>query len=139
MKKATEIIQLERLGKVFIMRVANPGEPLQETGRTDAIDMPDEVLAGIFLCSHNPDVMEEATAWNVRQELTVPDKHNGYQDGILSSRMEIINAFDGKRKIIYEDKGRFEAPNWMPDGKNYCSTRVEVFTPFLLKAAHRYC
>ncbi len=116
-KSATEIIQLERIGKVFIMRVAHPGEPLQEIGRTDAIEMPDEALAGIFICSHNPDVVEEGLAWNVRIEHTVPDSHNGYRDGILSSKLEIMNVFNGKRKIIYEDKGRFEAPNWMPDGK----------------------
>ncbi|MGK2860651.1 MAG: TolB family protein [Chitinophagaceae bacterium] len=116
-KTATEIIQLERTGKTFIMRVAHPGEPLQEIGRTDAIEMPDEALAGIFIGSHNADVLEEGIAWNVRMEQTVPDTHNGYRDGILGSRMEIINVFDGKRKVIYEDKGRFEAPNWMADGK----------------------
>ena len=116
-KKATEIVQLERLGKVFIMRVAHPGEPLQEIGRTDAIEMPDEALAGIFICSHNPDVVEEGLAWNVRIEKTVPDNYNGYRDGILASRLEIMNVFDGKRKVIHEDTGRFEAPNWMPDGK----------------------
>ena len=116
-KRATEIVQLERLGKVFIMRVAHPGEPLQEIGRTDAIEIPDEALAGIFMCSHNADVMEEGLAWNVRIEKTVPDSHNGYRDGILGSKMEIMNVFDGKRKIIHEDSGRFEAPNWMPDGK----------------------
>ena len=117
-KKATEIVQLERLGKVFIMRVAHPGEPLQEIGRTDAIEMPDESLAGIFICSHNPDVMEEGLAWNVRMEKTVPDNYNGYRDGILASRLEIMNVFDGKRKIVHEDTARFEAPNWMPDGKS---------------------
>lgn len=117
MKKAVQIIQLERTGKTFIMRIANPGEPLQELGRTDAIELPDEVLAGIFLCSHNPDVQEEGLAWNVRVEQTVPDTHNGYRDGILGSKMELMNVFDGKRMVIYEDKGRFEAPNWMPDGK----------------------
>jgi TolB protein len=116
-KTATEIVQLERLGKTFIMRVAHPGEPLQEIGRTDAIEMPDEALAGIFVCSHNADVVEEGMAWNVRVEQTVPDTHNGYRDGILGSKMEVMNVFDGKRRIIYEDKGRFEAPNWMKDGK----------------------
>lgn len=116
-KKNAQIIQLERLGKMFIMRVANPGEPLQEIGRTDMIDMPDEALAGLFVCSHNPDVQEEGMAWNVRVEKTVPDTFNGYSDGILSSRLEIMNVFDGNRKIIYEDPGRIEAPNWMPDGK----------------------
>jgi TolB protein len=116
-KNGTEIVQLERMNKTFIMRVAHPGEPLQEIGRTDAIEMPDEALAGIFVCSHNADVVEEGMAWNVRIEQTVPDSHNGYRDGILSSKMEIMNVFDGKRKVVYEDKGRFEAPNWMPDGK----------------------
>jgi Tol biopolymer transport system component len=56
-------------------------------------------------------------AWNVRIEKPVTDTYNGYQDGVLSSRMEIMNVFDGKRKIIYQDTGRFEAPNWTPDGK----------------------
>ena len=116
-KTNVEIIQLERSGKTFIMRIANPGEPLQEIGRTDAVDIPDEALAGLVMCSHNPDVMEEGLAWNVRIELTFPDNYNGYQDGILMSRLETINVFDSKRKIIYEDKGRIEAPNWMHDGK----------------------
>lgn len=117
-KTATEIIQLERQGNVFIMRVANVGEPLQEVGRTDAVDMPVEVLGGIFICSHNADVVEEGRAWNVRIEKTVPDSHDGYKDGVLSSKLEILNVLDGKRTIVYEDKGRLEAPNWMPDGKN---------------------
>jgi len=116
-KKNTQIIQLERNGKTFIMRVANPGEPLQEIGRTDAIEMPDEVLAGLFLCSHNPDTQEQGMAWNVRIERTVPDTHNGYQDGILGSQLEIMNVFDGKRIIIHRDSGRFEAPNFLPGGK----------------------
>ncbi len=116
-KKNVQIIQLERTGKTYIMRIANAGEPLQEVGRTDAVDIPDDALAGLFVCSHNPDVQEEGLAWNVRIEKTVPDTYNGYRDGILSSNLEIMNVFDGTRKIIYTDSGRFEAPNWMPDGK----------------------
>ncbi|CAN5781199.1 SMP-30/gluconolactonase/LRE family protein [soil metagenome] len=116
-KKNLQILQLERLGKTFIMRAANPGEPLQEIGRTEMIDMPNEALVGLFLNSHNPEAQEEGLAWNVRIEKTVPDKHNGYNDGILGSRLELMNVFDGKRTIIHEDSGRFEAPNWMPDGK----------------------
>ena len=116
-KKNAQIIQLERTGKIFIMRIANPGEPLQEIGRTDMIDMPDDALAGLFVCSHNADAQEEGLAWNVRMEKTVPENYNGYRDGILSSRLEIMNVFDGNRKMIYQDSLRFEAPNWMPDGK----------------------
>lgn len=116
-KKNVQIIQLERIGKTYIMRVAHPGEPLQEVGRTDLADMPDEVLGGLFLCSHNPDVLEEGIAWNVRIEKTVPETHNGYKDGILASKLELMNVFDGNRMVIHTDAGRFEAPNWMPDGK----------------------
>lgn len=117
-KTNVQIIQLERNGKTFIMRIANPGEPLQEIGRTDAIEMPDSCMAGLFICSHNADQVEEAIAWNVRIEKTVPETHNGYRDGILGSRMELMTIADGKRTIIHEDAGRFEAPNWMPDGKS---------------------
>jgi len=116
-KKNAEIIQLERIGKMFIMRIANAGEPLQEIGRTDMIDMPDEVLGGLFVCSHNAEAAETGMAWNVRIEKPVQDTYNGYKDGILGSRLEIINVFDGKRIIIHQDSGRFEAPNWMADGK----------------------
>ena len=116
-KRNAEIIQLERLGKTFIMRAAHSGEPLQEIGRTDAIDMPDEVMAGIFICSHNPDEEEEADVWNARIEQTVPDTHNGYQDGTLGSKLEVLDINNGIRKVIYDDPGRLEAPNWMPGGK----------------------
>ncbi len=116
-KKNVQVIQLERIGKTFIMRIANAGEPLQEIGRTDMIDMPDEALAGLFVCSHNPDTQEEGLAWNVRMEKTVPETYNGYRDGILASRMEIVNIANGYRRIVHQDSGRFEAPNWMPDGK----------------------
>lgn len=118
LKKNPQIVQLERSGKTYIMRIANPGEPLQEVGRTDMIEMPDSAMAGLFLCSHNADQTEEALAWNVRIEKPVPDTYNGYRDGTLGNRMETMNVFDGKRMIIHENvTTRFEAPNWMPDGK----------------------
>jgi TolB protein len=37
---------------------------------------------------------------------------------VLGSRLEVMNVFDGKRKVIHESTGRFEAPNWMPDNAN---------------------
>lgn len=129
LKKSVEIIQLERIGKTVIMRTANPGEPLQEVGRTDMPDMPDEILAGLFVCSHNPAAEEEGIAWNVRMEKTVPDKYDGYRNGVLASRLETINIFDGKRKIIYTDEGRLEAPNWLPDGKRILFNQAgSIFT-----------
>ena len=117
-KKNVQIIQVERSGKKIIMRAANFGEPLQLVGVQEMKDMPDEVLAGLFICSHNADVLEEAIAWNVRIEQPVADTYDGYKNGFLTSSLETLNIFDGVRKVIYQDTGRFEAPNWMPDGKN---------------------
>jgi TolB protein len=116
-KKNPEIIQLERIGSTYIMRIANPGEPLQEIGRTEISDIPNNALVGLFVCSHEEEQKEEGIAWNVRIEKTIGETYDGYKDGILSSNMEIMNVLDGTRKIIYQDSGRFEAPNWMPDGK----------------------
>jgi len=111
-------IQLERQGKKITMRGAHPGEPLQDLGSVTLEDMPDEVFVGIFIGSHNPDVVEEAKVWNVRIDQPVPDDYNAYRQGfILGSRLEIMNVFEGKRRVIYEEPGRFEAPNWTRDGK----------------------
>ena len=117
LKKNAQVVQLERSGNLFIMRAANPGEPLQEVGRTDAVDMPAEALAGLFVCSHDSATREEAVAWNVRIEQTVPDAYSQARDGILRSRLELLTVADGTRRIIHTDSGRFEAPNWMPDGR----------------------
>lgn len=116
-KKNFNVLQLERKGNVFTMRAAHPGEPLQVIGTHAMEDMPDEVLGGLFICSHNESVVEEARVWNVRIDQTVPDGYNPYREGFVASRLEIMSLADGKRKVIYESDGRFEAPNYMPDGK----------------------
>jgi TolB protein len=116
-KKNVQIIQLTRIGKKITMRTAHWGEPLQTVGAHELTNMPDEVLAGLFICSHNETVAEQAKIWNVRIDKPVPDSYDGYKDGALASRLEIVNVADGTRKVIHESPGRFEAPNWMPDGK----------------------
>lgn len=113
-------LQLERRGKTVVFRAAHPGEPLQDLGSVTQDDMPDEVLVGVFIGSHNPDAVEEAHAWNVRIDQPVPDDYNAYRSGfILGSRLETMNVFDGRRKVIHEEPERFEAPNWTRDGKHF--------------------
>lgn len=125
-KTPFQIIQLERSGKKMIMRVANPGEPLQEVGWHQMPEMKDSVLAGLFIGSHDSDVVEEAKVWNVRIDKPVPDGYSpspqiqktlASAQGVVGCRLETMNVFDGKRKTIRESTGKFEAPNWMPDGK----------------------
>lgn len=116
-KKNYQILQMERVGNTVIFRAALPGEPLQTIGSQEMPEMPGEVFAGLFICSHNADVMEEARVWNVRIDKPVPDNYNAYQQGWPGSRLEVMDVFNGTRKVIHESKGQFAAPNWMPDGK----------------------
>ncbi|MBX2916244.1 MAG: TolB family protein [Cyclobacteriaceae bacterium] len=116
-KRNPQIIQLERAAGVYIMRVANPGEPLQEVGRYELNTLPDSVLIGIFITAHNKDVIETAQVWNVQIDRPVAESYNAYREGFIGSRLEVMTITDGKRKVIHESKTGFEAPNWMPDGK----------------------
>lgn len=65
-EKDIQVIQLERSGKKFAMYVGKTGELLQLVGTHEMELMSDEVLAGLFICSHNEDVVEQARVWNVK-------------------------------------------------------------------------
>ncbi|MEO6289978.1 MAG: hypothetical protein ABIO76_08665 [Ginsengibacter sp.] len=117
-------LQLERIGKTITMRVANWGEPLQDVGSTDMYDMKDSVFVGLYICSHDSNQVEEARMWNARIDKPVSNKYQpnpqvkvAPAQGTLGCRMEIMDVFNGDRKVIHESTGKFEAPNWMPDGK----------------------
>ncbi|HTE27468.1 TolB family protein [Flavitalea sp.] len=125
-KKGGQTIQLERIGNTMSMYVAHWGEPLQFVGSHEMKEMRDSVLAGLFICSHDSNKVVDAKVWNVRIDKPVPSAYHPMPTvqrylkpmiGELGSRLETMNVFDGKRTVIRESKGRFEAPNWMPDGK----------------------
>ncbi len=73
-KPAYQILQLERSGKNVILRAAHPGEPLQVIGSKVMENLPDKVLAGLFICSHDSNVVEKAKVWNVRIDKPVAGK-----------------------------------------------------------------
>jgi len=67
--KKYSVIQLERKGNVFTMRVAKAeGQPFETVGSQAMENLPNEVFAGLFICAHNEDLIEEAKVWNVRIE-----------------------------------------------------------------------
>lgn len=136
-KKGGQILQLERKGDLIIMRIAHPGEPLQVIGTHRMKDMRDEVLAGIYVCSHDSNSTTSAKIWNVRMDFPVgSDEFNSNPSikpepdaGILGCRLELMDIQDGIRKVIYETKSRFEAPNWLPDGKRIVfNSRGNLYT-----------
>jgi TolB protein len=111
------IIQIERAGKNIIMRAAHNGKTLETIGSHEMENLPDEVLVGPFICSHDSGIVETVKVWNVRIDQPVADNYDMYTSPALGCRMETMTVSDGKRKVIFEKPSRFEAPNWIPDGK----------------------
>jgi TolB protein len=77
----------------------------------------EDVYVGLFVCSHNPDVVETAVFDNVRIVKPAPDALVPYRD-YLGSRLELLDVATGARQLIFaSDDQPFEAPNWTRDGK----------------------
>ena len=57
--KAPDYIKLERVGKKIIMKTANGKYPDAVTGEIE-LDFPGTVYIGLFVCSHEADVLETA-------------------------------------------------------------------------------
>jgi Tol biopolymer transport system component len=110
-----DIIQLARRGPELVMSVAHDGEPFGDE-RVLELPLGDEVYVGLFLTSHNPDVLEKAVFDNVR--ITIPAWSGlvPYRD-YLGSVMEILDVASGRSRTIYSSGDSFEAPNWTPDGR----------------------
>ena len=113
--KAPEFVQLERKGNEFIFRISKVGQPLKEVGKV-ILETGETVLAGMFISSHNVDVIEKAQFWNVRLEKPAGENVDGYQKP-SPSRLEILDIETGNREVIYETETHIEAPNWSVDGK----------------------
>jgi Tol biopolymer transport system component len=111
------IIQLERKGNTYTMRVAKYGEPFV-TEQVSDLDLGDDVYVGLFVASHNPDVVETGVFRDVR--ITVPFKGVADQTTpmTLGSNLEVMNVASGTREIIYSVPNSIQAPNWTNDGKS---------------------
>ena len=113
--KAPDVIQLERRGGTYIMSVAKFGQPFTTT-ETSAVDLGDDVYVGLFVCSHNPKVQEQAVFSNVR--IVVPPKAGWtpYRD-YIGSNLEIMTVASGARTVLHTVPISLQAPNWTTDGK----------------------
>jgi Tol biopolymer transport system component len=129
--KGPDVIQLERRGNRFIMSVAHSGE-LFTTQEVSDVDLGDEVYVGLFVCAHNKDVIEAASFDNVR--ISVPAKETlvPYRE-YIGSQLEIYDMASGKRRIIYNDPGSIQAPNWMKNGKSLLYNKDGSIYQFDLK------
>jgi TolB protein len=113
--KGANVIQLERRGNVFIFSAARFGEPFEIAQIKDVPNVPEEAFVGLFLSSHNAEVMEKAEFRHVRVIKPVKVGFQPYRD-YIGSRLEVMNVTNGHRQVVYSSRVPFEAPNWLPDG-----------------------
>ena len=112
---SADVIQLERKGNTYIMSVARKGDLFVMQEVSD-IDLGDDVYVGLFICAHNPNVVEKAVFNNVRIVTPAWKGLVPYHD-YLGSAIEILDIQTQNSKIIYQSPKSIQAPNWMKDGK----------------------
>src|SRR5215510_11257465 len=113
--KSPDIIQLERKGDSYTMSVTNFGEVFA-TPEVTEVALGDEVYVGIYVCSHNKDVYEQAIFRDV--EIIRPARENfvPYRE-YIGSNLEVMDIVTKERKVLYRVKDSLQAPNWTRDGK----------------------
>jgi hypothetical protein len=113
--KAPDVVQLERRGRTYVMSVARFGDTFTRTELAD-LDLGDHVYVGLFVCSHNPKVVERARFHNVR--IVVPPRQAWvpYRD-YLGSNLEVVAVPTGERRVLHTAPDSFQAPNWTTDGR----------------------
>lgn len=108
-----DVLQFERRGSTYIFSAARFGEPFVSAETN--LDLGDEIYAGLFVCSHNPDVTEKAIFRDVRIIKPAKKDFVPYRD-FIGSMLEILNVQSGRLEMIHRSAEPFEAPNWTKDG-----------------------
>lgn len=112
-----DILQLERRGNQYIMRAARYGEVF-ETDTLASLDLGEEVYVGLFVGSHNADVLETGVFSNVN--ITIPFKGVADQTTqmTLGSNLELLDIASGHRETVYTAPLSIQGPNWTSDGRS---------------------
>lgn len=110
------VLRLERIGGVYSMSVATRGEPFSTVVLEEDVALGDEVLVGLFVCAHNPDVVETATFTNVRVTVPAAPDFRPYQD-YIGARVETMDVETGQRRVVLMSSEAVQAPNWTADGE----------------------
>ncbi len=110
-----QYLQLEKKGSKILARIA---QTEKELTAANEVELPFEApfFVGLAACSHNPENIVKGSFLNVRFDVPAADGVDGYKTP-SASRLEILDAETGNRKVIYSTTGHIEAPNWSRDGK----------------------
>ncbi|WP_462221896.1 TolB family protein [Ferruginibacter sp.] len=107
-------IELERHGNTFVFSAAVFGETYKSVSKE--LSLAEDLYAGLFICSHEEDVMEKAVFSNVQVIIPAAGNFRPYRD-YIGSHIEVMEVATGHRKILHSAPNSLQAPNWTKDGK----------------------
>src|SRR6266576_2221902 len=117
---APKRLRIVKRGAYFSMWLADENGKFQLASGSTRIALKEPFYVGIGVCSHDDKVVEKAVFSNVDLK-TEPTRAAG--ESTLYSTLEVISVASTDRRVVYIAPERFEAPNWMPDGKTLLFNR----------------
>jgi hypothetical protein len=115
-------LRIEKRGAYFSLWLADEKGEFHPAGSSTRIALKEPFYVGIGVCSHDKDVVERAAFSNIELKAAEPAA-TAASAYTLYSTLEIITVASTDLRAIYVAPERFEAPNWMPDGKNLIFNR----------------
>jgi Tol biopolymer transport system component len=111
---AQALLRLTRRGHYIYMSVGPPmpGDVPAYEGESIRIPLEGDFYAGIGVCAHDKNAVEQATFEGVELKQLAPSS----AQPVLYSTLETVPIDSGDRQAVYFAQERFEAPNWSRDG-----------------------
>jgi len=118
-QSAPRRLRIAKRGDYVYMSLGSDDRDLKPAGGWLRIPLQGPFYVGLGVCSHDKDVVEQAVFSNV--VLTQPGPGSGKP--VLYSTLETVVVSSADRRVAYLAEGRFEAPNWVPDGSAFLFNR----------------
>lgn len=120
---APKRLRIVKRGMYFSMWLADDSGKFQLASGSTRIALEEPFYVGIGVCSHDENALDTAVFSNVEVNSEAPAASRDSAATMLYSVLEVVTVASTDRRVVYIAPERFEAPNWMPDGKTLLFNR----------------
>ena len=120
---AAKRLRIVKRGAYFSMWLGDDHGEFQLASGSTRITLQEPFYVGIGVCSHDANMVEKAVFSNVEVRSEEPSASSDSTPTTLYSVLEVVKLASTDRRVVYIAPERFEAPNWMPDGKTLLFNR----------------
>ncbi len=103
----------------YLYMILGDDAALHTSGASIKLPLHGDFYVGIGVCSHDKDVVEKA----VFSHVSLKPLTASTTEPVLYSTLETVPVASTDRRVSFVAKGRFEAPNWTRDGKEFIFNR----------------